>query len=362
MSKTTTHHATVAWDGDKRDLRAHAIRLADQTLAGSCMPAAGGDPAKADPEELFVASISACHMLWFLDYARRERLRVLSYEDHPEGTMDAVRFIQVALRPRVTFATNISRDVLDRLHREAHEACFIANSIACEVRIDLDASDAPHDDAITALGSGGFSVLDLVEAVRALQYGRPSDRTVEGMLRERRGTCSTKHLFLAEALAEHHPETEPQIIHRVYSLDRARASALYGPAVADTVPEQGLIDVHRYLTIAVEDRRITIDATFPGPLWDGRSPLPLACGPGKDHSAGKNPDAESKRRRSNTAIQPSGSHSSPPSPTDTTRPPHRLPERGDHKAPRLRGAFRPLDETPGQDRQNTAIPAPRPRP
>lgn len=51
----------------------------------------------------------------------------------------------------------------------------------------------------------GSSLLDLVEAVRALPYGRPSDRTVQGMLRERRGTCSTKHLFLAQALRERFP-------------------------------------------------------------------------------------------------------------------------------------------------------------
>jgi organic hydroperoxide reductase OsmC/OhrA len=137
MNKTTKHHATVVWDGDKSDLRAHTIQLAGQTLAGSCAPAFGGDSERADPEELFVASLSACHMLWFLDFARRERLRVLSYEDHPEGIMDGVRFLEVALRPQVTFATGVSREVLDRLHQRAHEACFIANSVTCEVRVDL---------------------------------------------------------------------------------------------------------------------------------------------------------------------------------------------------------------------------------
>jgi len=136
MNKTTKHHATVIWDADKRDLRAHTIQLAGQTLAGSCAPAFGGDSERADPEELFVASLSACHMLWFLDFARRERLRVLSYEDHPEGIMDGVRFLEVALRPRVTFATRVSREILDRLHHRAHEACFIANSVTCEVTVD----------------------------------------------------------------------------------------------------------------------------------------------------------------------------------------------------------------------------------
>jgi organic hydroperoxide reductase OsmC/OhrA len=138
MAESTKHHATVVWDADRRDLCAHTIRFADQTLAASCMPTVGGDPTKADPEVLFVAAISACHMLWFLDYARRERLRVLSYEDRPEGTMDGIRFLQVVLRPRATFALDVSREVLDRLHRQAHEACFIANSVACEIRIDLD--------------------------------------------------------------------------------------------------------------------------------------------------------------------------------------------------------------------------------
>lgn len=136
MSETTLHHADVAWDGNRRDLRAHTIRLAGQTLAGSSMPGFAGDPEKADPEELFVASLSACHMLWFLDFARRERLRVLSYEDRAEGVMDSRRFVEVVLRPRVRFASDVAEDVLIRLHEQAHEACFIANSVACEVRIE----------------------------------------------------------------------------------------------------------------------------------------------------------------------------------------------------------------------------------
>ncbi len=114
------------------------------------------------------------------------------------------------------------------------------------------------------------------------------------MLRERRGTCSTKHLFLARALAERFPETEPLIVHRVYRLDRSRAAELFGAAVAEVVPEDGLVDVHRYLTIVVEDTRVYVDATFPGPAWDGRSSLPLACGEGRDYQAGEDPDAEKR--------------------------------------------------------------------
>jgi organic hydroperoxide reductase OsmC/OhrA/predicted enzyme related to lactoylglutathione lyase len=134
--ETTKHRATVIWRGGERDLRAHEIRLSGQTLAGSCASDWGGDPERADPEELFVAALSSCHMLWFLDFARRERLRVLSYEDRPEGTMDGHRFVAVALRPRVVFATDVPREMIERLHDRAHSACFVANSVTCEVRVE----------------------------------------------------------------------------------------------------------------------------------------------------------------------------------------------------------------------------------
>jgi hypothetical protein len=145
------------------------------------------------------------------------------------------------------------------------------------------------------LVAAGASLLEVVEAVRGLEYGRPSERTVAGMLRERRGTCSAKHAFLAEALERDFPGTRPQIVHRVYRLDRAGAREMFGPEAAGLVPEGGLVDVHRYLTAEVEGRRITIDVTFPGPPWDGRSPLPIASGPGEDFPAGPDPDAEKRR-------------------------------------------------------------------
>ncbi len=144
------------------------------------------------------------------------------------------------------------------------------------------------------LDAPASSLVELVETVRALPYGRPSVRTVEGMLREHRGTCSTKHLLLASLLTERFPGTKPLIVHRVYSLDRVRARELFGGTVAAVVPDEGLVDVHRYLTAVVDGRRVEIDATFSGSPWDGRSPLPLACGPGRDYPAGKDPDAEKR--------------------------------------------------------------------
>jgi organic hydroperoxide reductase OsmC/OhrA len=132
----TTHTAHVTWTGGKEDLRAHTIELAGETIDCSSAAEFGGNGAKADPEELFVASLSACHMLWFLDFCRRERLRLLSYEDRPEGTMDGTRFTRVVLRPQVGFEGDVPEDVVQDLHHRAHEACFIANSVNCPVEVE----------------------------------------------------------------------------------------------------------------------------------------------------------------------------------------------------------------------------------
>lgn len=161
-----------------------------------------------------------------------------------------------------------------------------------ETLVSCSVSLYPAD--IDLLLSSTTSLTELVEAVRDLPYGRPSDRTVSGMLRERRGTCSTKHLFLARTLVERFPDTEPRIIHRVYRLDRARACELFGVDVANVVPDAGLTDVHRFLTVVLLGHRVELDATFAGKPWDGRSALPPACGPGADHPASDDPDADKR--------------------------------------------------------------------
>ncbi len=158
--------------------------------------------------------------------------------------------------------------------------------------------DTAHERVATTVGQAVIApdatLVELVEVIRAIPYGRPSDRTVDAMLREQRGTCSTKHLFLARTLAERFPDTEPVIVHRVYTLDRDRARELFGTAAAAAVPDEGLVDVHRYLAITLGGKRVEIDATFPGPAWDGLSSLPLACGAGTDYPAGDDPDKEKR--------------------------------------------------------------------
>lgn len=136
MIVITRHRARVVWQGSKQDLRAHTVHLADQAVPASCSAEWGGDAAKADPEELFVAALASCHMLWFLDFSRRERLRVTRYEDEPEGTMDGTRFTHVALRPRVEFENEVAPPVVADLHHRAHAACFIANTVNCPVEVE----------------------------------------------------------------------------------------------------------------------------------------------------------------------------------------------------------------------------------
>jgi organic hydroperoxide reductase OsmC/OhrA len=129
----STYRAEVTWHGNRDDLRAHTVRMSEQELAGSSND---GDLDKADPEEMLVGSISACHMLWFLNRARKERLRVTSYSDSPEGEMDDGCFTRVVLRPRVEFESDPGDEVVRRLHDAAHDRCYIANSVNFPVVVE----------------------------------------------------------------------------------------------------------------------------------------------------------------------------------------------------------------------------------
>jgi organic hydroperoxide reductase OsmC/OhrA len=107
------------------------------------VPAPWNDPAGVDPEEAFVASLSSCHMLFFVDFARRAGFVVDSYVDVAEGVLDKradgkMWMSRVTLRPRVAFSGEkrpTDADIAD-LHHRAHEACFIANSVTTEVRVE----------------------------------------------------------------------------------------------------------------------------------------------------------------------------------------------------------------------------------
>lgn len=100
--------------------------------------------ANVDPEEAFVASLSSCHMLFFLSVAAKRKFVIEHYEDNAVGKMEKnedgkIAMTEVTLKPKVIFSGEHqpNRDVLETMHHESHEACFIANSVKTEVKIEI---------------------------------------------------------------------------------------------------------------------------------------------------------------------------------------------------------------------------------
>lgn len=143
-----SYAARLVWDGNIGEGTAsytsygreyHAAIEGKPDLAGSSDPAFRGDPAKHNPEDLFLTSIAACHMLFYLSQCARRGVRVLAYEDEVRGTMtvDANgggRFKEVRLNPVVTIADAAQALLAEQLHEAAHELCFIANSCSIPIR------------------------------------------------------------------------------------------------------------------------------------------------------------------------------------------------------------------------------------
>ena len=107
------------------------------------VPLPYSDATAVDPEELFVASLSSCHMLWFLGIAAKKRFCVDSYHDHAVGVMaenaqGKLAMTEVTLCPKVTFSGERlpTREQIEQMHHLAHESCFIANSVTTDVRYE----------------------------------------------------------------------------------------------------------------------------------------------------------------------------------------------------------------------------------
>jgi organic hydroperoxide reductase OsmC/OhrA len=101
-------------------------------------------PEHVDPEEAFVASLSSCHMLFFLSLAARRRIIVDEYVDEAEGFLEKAAdgklvMSRVILRPRATYAGDDAPDagIIEALHHRSHEMCFIANSVKTEVLTEI---------------------------------------------------------------------------------------------------------------------------------------------------------------------------------------------------------------------------------
>lgn len=141
--KTHTYTVKVEWTGNlghgtshyKTYTRNHEISVAGKpTILASSDPAFRGDSTRYNPEELLVASLSTCHMLWYLHLCADAGIVVISYVDNPTGTMTETEngsgcFTEVTLKPSITINTASDREQAIALHHTAHEKCFIANSV-----------------------------------------------------------------------------------------------------------------------------------------------------------------------------------------------------------------------------------------
>lgn len=130
-------NGTAAYNVYERSFTQHMVGKPD--LLGSSDPAFRGDPSRYNPEELLVASLSSCHMLWFLHLCSEAGVSVVDYVDHAKGLMEEAkdgsgRFTEVILHPAVTVAMRSMVPLVDGLHEAAHHKCFIANSVNFPVR------------------------------------------------------------------------------------------------------------------------------------------------------------------------------------------------------------------------------------
>jgi organic hydroperoxide reductase OsmC/OhrA len=148
------YRATIIWTRQPSDdfpkgrySRAHEIRFdGGITIVGSASPSVVPLPFSredaVDPEEMFVAALSNCHMLTFIDLARRAGLVIDAYEDEAIGTMERIApqkmaITKVTLRPKIAYGSAPPDQAkLDELHHQAHELCFIANSVKTEITVE----------------------------------------------------------------------------------------------------------------------------------------------------------------------------------------------------------------------------------
>ena len=155
MGKQHQYAVSITWTGNdgtgtqsygsyRRD---HEIGAPGKpTIAASSDPAFCGDRTRYNPEELLVASLSSCHMLWYLHLCAVKGIIVQDYRDRAEGTLQEEAdgggaFVRVVLKPRVTIAQGGDRDEALALHEKAHHLCFIARSVRFPVEVAAELAD-----------------------------------------------------------------------------------------------------------------------------------------------------------------------------------------------------------------------------
>jgi organic hydroperoxide reductase OsmC/OhrA len=150
MARNHRYEVELTWTGDRgtgtsgytayaRDCK---IRVPGKPpILGSSDPAFRGDVRRWNPEELLVASLSACHQLWYLHLCADAGIVVMTYEDRALGVMAEEdggegQFVSVVLRPLVTISAGSDPDLAKHLHQAAHVKCFIARSVSFPVTLE----------------------------------------------------------------------------------------------------------------------------------------------------------------------------------------------------------------------------------
>jgi len=137
------YEVRISWSGETRTYesysRNHTIAVAGKPVIEASSDAAfRGDPGLLTPEDMLLASLSSCHMLWYLHLCAVKGVVVTAYEDEAEATMvegpGGGRFTDVLLRPVVTITADSDEPLARTLHERAHAECFIANSVNFPVR------------------------------------------------------------------------------------------------------------------------------------------------------------------------------------------------------------------------------------
>jgi organic hydroperoxide reductase OsmC/OhrA len=148
MNEEHRYEAHLVWDGARGDGTSsyasygrdyHVAIEGKPTLEGSADPTFRGDAAQWNPEDMFLAALSACHMLTYLALCAKHGIRVIAYEDRPTGTLrldrkGGGRFEEIILRPRVSITDASQVDRALSLHERAHDQCFIAASCSAPLR------------------------------------------------------------------------------------------------------------------------------------------------------------------------------------------------------------------------------------
>ena len=147
-AKTHIYQTQLVWTGNtgtgtsgyRTYERAHETSVPGKpVIPGSSDPAFRGDAARYNPEELLVASLAACHMLWYLHLCADNGIVVTAYQDQPSGQMVETadgggHFTEVVLHPAVTVQAGADLALAEALHERAHALCFIAQSMNFPVR------------------------------------------------------------------------------------------------------------------------------------------------------------------------------------------------------------------------------------